>query len=976
MKFELNKIYYGFKLIEEKDINDITSKGRIFIHEKSGARLVSISNTDDNKVFSISFKTLPEDNTGVFHILEHSVLCGSRKFPCKEPFVELAKGSLNTYLNAATYRDKTMYPVASRNKKDFRNLMDVYLDAVFYPNIYKYPEILKQEGWHYELNSCQDELSYKGVVYNEMQGVYSSPESMLFRGIGRNLLSDTCYGYDSGGNPEEIPELTQEKFLEYHRKFYHPSNSYIYLYGDLDILEQLKFIDEKYLCNFEKKPIDIKIKKHKPFTKIKEAEEYYSIGNEEDAKDKTYISLSFAIEDDGNKEFHLAFDLLEDILLETSASPLKKALIDAKICRDAFGIYDNGIEQTSLTIIAKNSNEDQKERFKQIVFGELNRLVREGIDRELIKAAVNVKEFNLKEGDYSGFPKGLVYCGKVLDSWLYDGDPFSNLEFNDILEKIKTEADNNYFEKLIEKYILNNTNCLLLCVKPKKNLAEERQAETRKKLAAYKESLSKEDIEKIVNETQKLIERQAAPDNIEDINKIPLLSLKDVEKKITKYNSEVKMHGKYKEICTIMPTNGIDYIYFYFDAKVVKQEEIPYLGIIAYLLGKIETENYTYERLSNEINMNTGGIEFSIDSYSDFKNVSEYYPKMIVQGKVLHENVNKFFEIIFEIINSSKFEDFNRIKEIIDELKSRIEMALTVSGDRVAATRNASYFSEFGKYTEETSGLDFYKFLVKIEKNYEKCKKQFIDNLLEVYNKIFNIKNLVISIACAEKDYKDIDNFLDSAVTNNIKDKNFAQYKYKFELSKRNEALVASTKVQYVTKGCNYLDYIKKYTGKLQVLRNIANYDYLWNTIRVQGGAYGVYMNFRKNGTFLVCSYRDPNIRETIESYNNLYEYLLKFDADERQMTKYILGTISAYDIPLTNSMVCEKQAICYISNIKSSDLQAERDEILNTEAKDIRGFAYMINECMKQNYLCVFGGRQKIEENLSLFSNTVNIYE
>lgn len=976
MEIELNKTYFGFKLIEEKYINDITSTGRIFIHEKSGAKLVNISNTDDNKVFSISFKTLPEDNTGVFHILEHSVLCGSRKFPCKEPFVELAKGSLNTYLNAATYRDKTMYPVASRNKKDFRNLMDVYLDAVFYPNIYKYPEILKQEGWHYELNSPEDELSYKGVVYNEMQGVYSSPESMLFRGIIKNLFSDTCYGNDSGGNPEEIPELTQKKFLEYHKRFYHPSNSYIYLYGDMDILDELKFIDENYLCDFDKKSLNIEITKQQPFSEMKAADEYYSIGTEEDTKDKTYLSLSFAIAEAVNKELYLAFDLLEDILLETSASPLKKALLDAKICKDAFGMYDNGIAQTSLSIIIKNSNEREKEKFKKIVFSVMKDIVKDGIDKDLINAVINSKEFDLKEGDYSSFPKGLAYCGKVLNSWLYNENPFLNLEFIDTLKKIKIKAENNYFEKLIEKYILSNNHSLLLCVKPKRNLAEEIQIKIKNKLTVYKETLDKERITQIAEDTRKLIERQTAPDKAEDIIKIPLLTLDDVEKKIKEYDSKVIAHGKYNEIRTLMPTNGIDYLYFYFDTKGVKQELIPYVEIISYMLGKIPTEKYTYEQLSNEVNMNTGGIEFGIETYSDYKKVNDYYPKLIVQGKVLHEKISRLYELIFEIINNSKFNNYNRIKEIIDELKSRIEMSLVSGGHKIVSLRVASYFSEFGKYTEITSGLEFYKFLVEVEKNYEKNKEQFISALLKTYKAVININNLVISIGCAEKDYKQIEADLDNIVVQNIKDEEFIEQKYDFALNKSNEALITSTKVQYVAKGFNYLNFIDKYNGKLQVLRNIANYDYLWNTIRVQGGAYGVFINFRRNGIFSVCSYRDPNIKETIESYDNFYKYLSKFEADDRQMTKYILGTISNYDVPLTNSMICEKEAVGYICNINTSDLQTERNEILSTKIEDIRKFAPMIEECMKQNYLCVLGGKEKIEENINLFNNTVNIFE
>lgn len=975
MKLEINSVYHGFRLIEEKDIVDISAKGRTFLHEKTGAKLVNINNTDDNKVFAISFKTLPEDSTGVFHILEHSVLCGSRKYPSKEPFVELAKGSLNTYLNAATYPDKTMYPIASRNKKDFKNLMDVYLDAVFYPNIYKYPEILKQEGWHYEINNEEDDLQYKGVVYNEMQGVYSSPESILMRGITRNILPDTCYGHDSGGNPDDIPKLTQAKFLEYHEKFYHPSNSYIYIYGDMDILEVLQYLDKDYLSKFDKKTLNIEVVEQKPFSKTLEAVEYYPIGKEEEEKDKTYLSISFATGSVLDNEHYLAFDLLEDILLETTASPLRKALIEAQLGKDAFGMYNNSILQTSLSIILKSSNEGDKESFIKLVYGELEKLVKEGIDKNLIEAVINTHEFDLKEGDYSSYPKGLAYAGKVLNSWLYGGKPFLHLEFNDILKNIKIKAKENYFEKLIEKYLLNNPHTLMLTVKPKKNLSEEKQIEVKDTLKTYKNSLSKSSIAALVEETKELIKRQSTPDTIEDIKKIPLLTLKDIDKKVKKYDSEVKSFDNYKLLYNKLPTNGIDYVNFYFDTKIVAQEDIHYIALLSYILGKIQTENYSYEELSNEINRNTGGIDFGTEVYNDIKIDNEYYPKFVVQGKVLHEKINNLFQLIFEVINKSKFDNYSRVKEILDEFKSRIEMTLVSNGHRIVSTLVSSYYSQMGKYTEMTSGFTFYKFLVELEKNYDSHKEELANKLVEVSRLVFNINNSVIQIGCTEEAFNEIEPSLNKVLTDNIGKEIHKQNAYKFDLKPYNEALITSSKVQYVAKGYNYLEFIPKYTGKLQVLRNIANYDYLWNTVRVQGGAYGVFITFRRSGIMFISSYRDPNIKETIESYNNFYKYLLEFNADEREMTKYIIGTISDFDAPLTNSMICDKEAAIFISNIEYEELQTERDEILNTTLEDIRGFSNLMQQCMEQNYICVLGGNKKVQENSKLFNKIVNIY-
>ncbi len=751
MKFEKDKVYNGFKLIEEKKIEDISSTGRVFLHEKSGAKLIYIENSDDNKVFSISFRTLPDNSTGVFHILEHSVLCGSRKFPSKEPFVELAKGSLNTYLNAATYPDKTMYPIASKNDKDFKNLMDVYLDAVFYPNIYKYPEILKQEGWHYELNDKDGDLSYKGVVYNEMQGVYSSPESLLFKGISSNLFPDSPYSYDSGGDPQDIPNLTYKEFLEYHKKYYHPSNSYIYLYGDLDIMQELKFIDESYLKDFENNNVKIQIKKTELFSGMKTKSTYYPVAKDEDTKDKTYISLNFVLTDVADRELNLAFDLLEDILLETAASPLKTAIVKANICKDAFGLYNNSMPQSSMSIVIKNSNEEDKERFKDVVLEALKAIVTDGIDKDLIEAVINSKEFDLREGDYNTYPKGLVYCDRIMGSILHDGLPFENLEFNEVMANIKEGTKNNYFENLIEKYLLNSNHTLLFSVIPKNGLGEEKAEKERVKLKAYKNSIDDKEIERIINETKALIKRQSSPDKKEDLLKIPLLSIDDVDREGEVYESTLEEAKDYKILYTELDTNGIDYVDMYFDSRNLKQELLPYSTLLSYFLSKVATENYSYEELSNEININTGGVDFDVDIYSDATDIKKYYPKFVVKGKCIHEKLDMLIKLFNETINLTKFENKVRIKELFYELKSRMEMVIVSGSIRIVGTRLNSYYSNIAQYNEVTTGLTFYEFLVELEKNLDDNMDEILDKLREVSKCIFNRQNLIIGLCTSKR---------------------------------------------------------------------------------------------------------------------------------------------------------------------------------------------------------------------------------
>lgn len=976
MGFEINKVYNGFRLIEEKQLDDVNSKGRVFLHEKSGAKLINIENSDDNKVFAISFKTLPEDSTGVFHILEHSVLCGSRKFPSKEPFVELVKGSLNTYLNAATYPDKTMYPIASKNDKDFRNLMDVYLDAVFYPNIYKCKEIMLQEGWHYEYSKANDELTYKGVVYNEMQGVYSSPESLLFRGVSASLFKDTIYRNDSGGNPQDIPNLTYEQFIASHKKYYHPSNSCIYLYGKLELLDDLKFIDENYLKNFENRKEDIFIQRQQPFGEMLEKTINYPISENEDINEKTYLSLNFALTDTTNRELSLAFDLLEDILMETAASPLRNALAKANICKDAFGIYNNSLMQTYMSIVIKNTDEDKKEKFKEVVFTTLREIVKNGIDEALFEAVINAKEFDLREGDYSSYPKGLVYCEKVMNSVLHEGEAFQNLEFKTIMNKIKENKNNRYFEKLIEQYFLNSKHSLFLEVVPKQGFAKEIAQHEREKLKEYRKNISEKELLKIIEEAEVLAKRQSMPDSKEDLLKIPLLTISDVKKEMENYNTEVYEEAQYKVLYNNLETNGINYVDMYFDTTCIKQEDIPYISMLAYFLGKLGTKSYSYEQLSNEININTGGIDFDLDVYSDANDSEKYYPKFIVRGKCINEKSVKLVNLFEEVMNFTKFEDKDRFKEIFYELKSRMEMIISSGSMRIVGTRLNSYYSKVSQYNELVNGFTFYKLLVNIHKDLEQNIDKTLNKLKEVAESIFNRENLIVSIGADSEGYDAIKAPLKELIDNNIKLEKYDKQVYEFNVKKSNEALATASKVQYVAKGNNYSKFGFKYTGKFLVLKTISSYDYLWNNVRVKGGAYGVFINFRRNGNMYICSYRDPNIKETIDVYDNFAKYLENFDCDEREMTKYILGTVNSLDTPLSNYMICEREAAIFISNLDKELLQREREEVLNTKPEDIRSLKAVIEKCMEENYVCVLGGKEKIEENKELFGNIINVFE
>ncbi|MBV4414643.1 insulinase family protein [Clostridium tyrobutyricum] len=972
---EIGKSYSGFKFVEKKNINELNSIGMIFQHKKSGARLFFLKNDDDNKVFAISFRTPPENSEGIPHILEHSVLCGSRKFPVKEPFVELIKGSLNTFLNAFTFPDKTMYPVASMNDKDFTNLIDVYLDAVFYPNIYKYPEIMMQEGWHYELDNKDSEINYKGVVYNEMKGAFSSPESILFRKISESLYPSTQYGVESGGDPEVIPELTRKEFLDFHNRYYHPSNSYIYLYGNIDIEEKLKFLDEKYLNEFNKINIDSRLREEEPFKNQRELKINYPISSSEKDEDKTFLSLNYAVGKAVDSELYLAFDVLEYLLLETPSSPLKKALIDANIGKDVFGSFEASMLQPMFSVVVKNSNENEKDRFKTVVLDTLKKLVDEGIDKKLIEASINIKEFQLREADYQGYPKGLIYGMRAMDSWLYDERPWIHLNYEGNLNKIKTALKDNYFESIISKYILNNTHSSLILVKPERGLEEKREKRAREKLNNFKAGLNEEELNKIISDTQNLKNRQKSEDKKEDLERIPLLSISDIDKNARKLELVENEEFGIKTLFHPAFANGITYVNLYFDTTSVEQELIPYMSLLSTVLGKMSTKNYDYEDLSKDINIYTGGINFTAQSFSKNGSIDEFYPKFLVKSKVLTSNLEKLAELVNEIINETRFDEYKRLKEIIQETKSRMEMSMFDRGHMVVANHTLSYFSPISKYDDLLSGLGFYKFICAIEKEFDVNNKKILNNLARVASQVFNKDNLIIGVTCENKDYDKFRNSINEICSSLSKD-NLKRRAYDFKLEAENEGLMTSGKVQYVAKASNFIKLGYSYSGSLQVLKSIANYDYLWNEVRVQGGAYGSFAAFLRNGNMFFTSYRDPNLKETVNIYNNAGEFFKNFKADDRQMNKYIIGTISDLDYPLSPSAAGQRAFENYIRNITYRDLQREREQVLGTTVKDIEEFSNLVSDVMKENYLCVLGNEQKIKENKDMFKNVFNLFE
>jgi Zn-dependent M16 (insulinase) family peptidase len=1067
----------NYEVIKEEKLHGIKSDGVQLRHKKSGARIILVSNEDKNKVFSIAFRTPAPDSTGVPHIMEHSVLCGSKNFPAKDPFVELVKGSLNTFLNAMTYPDKTVYPVASCNDKDFANLMNVYMDAVLYPNIYQHEEIFRQEGWSYELNEADSELKYNGVVYNEMKGAFSNPEGVLDRVIQNTLFPDTSYANESGGDPENIPDLTYEAFINFHKTYYHPANSYIYLYGDMDMEEKLAWLDTNYLVAFDKNDIDPRISEielQAPFANVIEKEFAYSIAADEDESENTYLSYNKVIATSLDEKLYLAFQMLDYALLSAPGAPIKKRLTEAGIGQDISGSYDNGILQPIFSVVAKGAELADKVKFIQIIEAVLKENVANGIDEKSLRAGIHYYEFLYREADFGSYPKGLMYGLQMLDSWLYDETkPFVHIEALDTIDYLKGQVGTGYFENLIKEYILENSHGAIVTVVPEKGRTARLEQELSDKLAKYKANLNEIEIAELVSNTEKLREYQEAPESEENLACIPLLSREDIsreiepiindkreiteegkivskestestvskesavseEKKVSENKKNTVVAGEAKQfnlevVLHNVETNGIGYVDFIFDVSHIEEADIPYLGILQSVLGIIDTKNYEYGELFNEIHLATGGIGISLDMYRNVQEISdgntkEYHPTVEVKMKALYSELSQGFSYALEILQNSKLSDTKRIKEILAMLVSKLSQRFVTAGHTTAVLRAMSYISPASKFKDATTGIEFYETIKEILDNFDEKKEELSEKLTQLVRKIFVKENLIVS-ASVEKQanedvMKQVGAFAEKLRKENVwisiegleeklklqeekSAKSAAIAKFfagfceevnndstcGFKLmnfddivskdvpksnrnNKKNEGFKTASKVQYVAKTGNFIEKGFSYTGTLQILRVILSYDYLWQNIRVKGGAYGCMSGFNRVGEGYLVSYRDPHLRRTLETYEGIVPYLQAFDANEREMTKYIIGTMSGIDQPLTPQGAGDRSMNLLLNGVTEEMIRNERNQILDATVEDIGKLAKIVRVVLDEHNLCVIGSEEKIEEAKDEFDVVAN---
>jgi len=961
---------HGFKLLEKRFVKEVNADCYYYLHEKSGARVLKIAADDPNKTFIISFKTFPESDAGTPHIMEHSVLNGSRNFPVKSPFDVLSKGSLKTFINAFTGKDMTAYPLASMNEKDYFNLMHVYLDAVFNPLLYDDQRILDQEGWHYELTDPNNPIVYNGVVYNEMKGAYSDPSRVLRYEFYKNLFPDNPYGFESGGYPPVIPTLTYEQFKNFHRRYYHPENSYILLYGDAPLDKELAFIDSLYLSRYDVANNLPSVIDQPAFESMKEVTDYYPVLPGAETEGQTFLNLGWVAGHNTDVKLSTGLDILAEVLVNQESAPLRLAFEKAGIGQDVSASNDS-YQQNVFQIVVQNANPQDRERFLEIVNKTLQEQVDSGLDMEAIEGVLNRLEFNLREGNTA--QKGLTYGFQCLPGWFFADDPFLTLEWEKPLSALKKGLKEKYLESLIIRYMLNNPHALMLTLEPKPGMEQEINQEAEAELASYKKELTENDINKLVVKTEELLAYQKAEDTPEALATIPLLELSDINPDVEWFQVEQKKAETTPVLYFNDFTSGVVYVNLYFDLRTLPEELIPYASLLSNFLGILNTENYSYGDLTKALNMHTGGFYTALSTYLEDNDDSKLIPKFRVTTKAMNDKVDKLFDLSGEVLNKSLYNDAERLKTILSRHQSQLDQAVKSNGYRYAVRRLTSYYSNEGMFRERTGGLDYYWFVTDLNNNFDQRSQEIIENLTKTATLLFNHDNLIAAVTCDEKDYplftRNLDGFAGMLPKENI-----ILNDWTFDLKKLNEGILAPSKVQYVIDGCNFRKLGFPWDGKLYVLNQILSTDYLQTQIRVVGGAYGGFTVIDNAGNFTFRSYRDPNLKETVERYQAIPAYLEGFTTDEPGMTRYIIGTIADMDVPHTASEKGDIAVGNFFTRQTREAMQQDRAAILSTTVEDIRGFAPLAKAVLEQNYLCVYGNAENIDANRKLFENFVEI--
>ena len=955
----------AFTFIKEQIVPELNLTARLYVHKRTGARLLSIVNDDDNKVFGITFRTTPKDSTGVAHILEHSVLGGSEKYPVKEPFVELLKGSLATFVNAFTYPDKTCYPVASQNVEDFYNLIDVYMDAVLYPRINE--QKLMQEGWHYEINDPSEPLTFKGVVFNEMKGAYSSPDGYLERSIQQSLFPRHVYGVDSGGDPRNIPDLTYDNFEAFQETYYHPSNAFIFFYGNDDPEKRLALMEE-YLKPFGKKKIKSIVPLAKPFKRAKKITETYDAGTDPDIETKNYFTVNWKLPATTDAVLNFSFRILGHILIGTPASPLRKALLDSGLGEDLAGIgMETELRHLIFSTGLKGTKARHAKKIEKLIFDTLESLVRDGIDHDTIASSMNTVEFRLRENNTGSYPVGIALMQRVLTTWIYDDeDPFKLLGFEAELGSIRAHLknDNRFFEKLIQTHLLDNLHRTALRLKPDPDLARRSAEEEQTRLADYRATLSESQIADLVAATKELKRAQETPDTKEALETLPILKLADLDKTnkvipivVTKLqNTDVLYHDLF--------TNGILYLDLGFDLHALPKELLPLAGIFARALFEMGTTSENFVHLSQRIGKNTGGIHASAEAVAR-RGSKESVAKLIIRGKATVSHTSDLLGILKDILLTLNLDNRERLKQIVLEEKSGLESGLIPSGHAFALSRLSAQLNEAGWIEEQTSGVAHLFALRELAEDIDRKWKSVLKKFEALREALINRDALIVNVTVDSSNWKIVQPQLDSFL-GALPAKPFTPHDFGFTPAPEKEGLTIPAQVNYVAKGADLFAQGYEFDGSARVVSGYLSMTYIWEKLRVQGGAYGGYSMFDgRSGVFAFLSYRDPNLAASLENYDKAPAFLKGLDEarlTDNELTKSIIraiGRMDGYQLPDAKGYT---SMVRHLTGETDEFRQQVREQVLSTNGEDFIAFGETLEKVAQSQAVTVIGSQSAIE--------------
>ncbi|MDY6972960.1 MAG: insulinase family protein [Thermodesulfobacteriota bacterium] len=954
-------IIHGFQLKKEQDIKEIATRARFFRHARTGAELLSLTNDDENKVFGITFRTPPLDSTGTPHILEHSVLCGSRKYHVKEPFVELLKGSLHTFLNAFTYPDRTCYPVASQNLRDFYNLIDVYLDAVFHPLLT--PFIFQQEGWHFELEDVHNPLIYKGVVFNEMKGAYSSPDSVLGEYVLQSLFPDNPYCFDAGGDPKQIPDLAFEQFEAFRQTYYHPSNARIYFYGDDDPDERLRITDE-YLKDFDPAHIDSTIRLQPHFDRPRRVMRPFRAGKLDGAKAKGMITVNWLLPENTDAQMNFSHRILEYILLGMPASPLRKALIDSGLGEDlAGGGLGNELRQGYFSTGLKGINPEDADRIEALVMETLTRLAREGINPLTKEAALNTIEFRLRENHSGHFPQGLVLMLRSLSTWIYDGDPLALLAFEAPLEKVKSsvESDPRFFDDLITRLFIDNHHRTTLILNPDPGLQEKDEAAEKDRLAEIRSAMNETELDEIIQGTKELKRLQQTPDLPEALATIPVLRLSDLDKKnriipltcLDRRETPILFHD--------LSTSGIVHLDLGFNLRTIPDRLLPYVSIFGRALVEMGTEKEDFVTLTQRISRNTGGISPAIfaSSVSESERSTAW---LFLRGKAMSERAGELTRILRDVLLDLSLDNRERLRQIVMEEKARAEQEIIPKGHQAINLRLKAHFSEAHWAVEQIMGISYLLFLRELAVAIDENWPDVLACLEEIRSILVNRKGVIANVTMEGTGWSDFEPRL-NALIDALPGDSVVEVDWSPKRPASFEGMTIPSEVNYVGKGADIYNMGYSFHGSAMVICRYLRSSWLWDNVRVQGGAYGAFCFFdRLSGGFSLVSYRDPNIAKTLETFDLAARFLRDADLGEKELTKGIIGAIGEIDTHMLPDAKGYTSMLRYLTNDTEERRQRMREEVLGTKAADFRAFSQVLEEVKNKGLVKVLGSKAAIE--------------